>query len=476
MLTKLRNLRHSTALLSWANLALGIGSSIILLPLLIAKLSVAQLAVYYLLQMLFGLGGLVDFGFGDSVARAAAYFGAGMQGVPREAREFKKANEGPPLEPNVASLLRLKTTSSRMFTGLGLLAMLFGGGVGVLLFRNAMALAGNGNDLWAAFGLTLVAVFLGFKVTSYASMANGLLMVRDSIKISLWWNVARFALAAGGLLAGWGVAGTAFATMVANFGIYLSQRRQVLRWFGGVLRPPSHFDHSLVKNLWPATWRSGGTSLGAYLINYSSGWVVAQIPNAALIASFLLTSRILIIISRFAETPLNVKIPLLTKLRAHGDRDAFVHLAFHRISLALFIMIGGIVSLHFMGPWLIGFLHRDTKLIRGPLYWIIAGTILLETHHVLHTRLYITTNHVPFFWPAVVSGVAIVGLGAATVKTYGIFGPVCAQMVIQLLLNNWYPVFLNLRNLNVNFINYVRYLVSAFLPAGIDAVGHGRAQ
>lgn len=463
MLFRIKLLRKSLSILSWSNLAFGVGSTIILLPLLVTRLSAAELAVYYLFQMLFSLGGLVDFGFGETVARATTYFLSGRKDIPKEARGFIGATEGDISGPNIDGLLRLRATSSQLYTVLGLIAVLFGGSLGVWLFWTAITLAGEGWDLWLGFGVTLLAVFFGFKIASYSSMAYGLQLVRESIEIGLRWNIVRLILAMGGLLAGWGVAGMAFSMLVGNLGTYWSQRRQVMRWSNGALCQTCKFDPSLLRGLWPATWRAGGTGVGAYLINYSSGLIIAQIPDAALVASFLMTSRMLMIVRRFSDIPLDVKIPLLIAYRAQGNRAMFLMVAFQRIAMVLILFCIGVVALDLFGPWLLSAINTKASMASGVLYWIMALSLLLEVHHSMHIKIYVTTNHVPFLWPTILSGIAIVLLGAISIAKYGIYGPVCAQALVQICFNNWFPVWLNFRDLEISPSHLMRRMKKLYV-------------
>src|SRR6185369_1094268 len=77
----LKALRSSTVAWSWLFNGLRLGSGLILLPLVLNKLSTADLGMYYVLLGLAGFAPLLDFGFGPSIARFINYAMAGAESI-----------------------------------------------------------------------------------------------------------------------------------------------------------------------------------------------------------------------------------------------------------------------------------------------------------------------------------------------------------------------------------------------------------
>lgn len=71
----------------------------------------------------------------------------------------------------------------------------------------------------------------------------------------------------------------------------------------------------------------------------------------------------------------------------------------------------------------------------------------LELNHGNHAQLYLTNNHHPFLLPSVISGILILILSYFLINDFGIIGLLISQGFVQLGFNNWYPIYLNIKDL-----------------------------
>jgi hypothetical protein len=78
----------------------------------------------------------------------------------------------------------------------------------------------------------------------------------------------------------------------------------------------------------------------------------------------------------------------------------------------------------------------------------------LELHHASHAQIYMGTNHVPFLLPSIITGLLILCGGYLVVPRYGVMGLIMVQAISHLLINNWYPVYLNLKLLDWKLDKY----------------------
>ena len=85
----------------------------------------------------------------------------------------------------------------------------------------------------------------------------------------------------------------------------------------------------------------------------------------------------------------------------------------------------------------------------------MAFGLLLEMHHGIHANIYVSTNHIPFLWPGLISGILIIILSLAVMDSFGLLGIILVQFIVQLSFNNWFPVYLNLKLMNWGFIEYL---------------------
>ena len=193
---------------------------------------------------------------------------------------------------------------------------------------------------------------------------------------------------------------------------------------------------------------------GSHFINNGTALVVAQLSDTSLIASYLLTVRILVIIRSLSISQFNANYPSLINLVVSKN--------FYKVKKSLSLIIRNAIlvlcitlfTIFLSGNDLINFFSKDIRIIDDYLFIIMSIGIVLEAHHGFHANIYLSTNHVPFLWPGLISGLLIILISFILVHSYGLLGIVLTQFFIQLSFNNWFPVYLNLKLLKWNFSEY----------------------
>ena len=210
----------------------------------------------------------------------------------------------------------------------------------------------------------------------------------------------------------------------------------------------------IFNQIWPSTWRYGLMLFGSHFINNGTALVVAQLSDTSLIASYLLTVRILVIIRSLSISQFNANYPSLINLVVSKN--------FYKVKKSLSLIIRNAIlvlcitlfTIFLSGNDLINFFSKDIRIIDDYLFIIMSIGIVLEAHHGFHANIYLSTNHVPFLWPGLISGLLIILISFILVHSYGLLGIVLTQFFIQLSFNNWFPVYLNLKLLKWNFSEY----------------------
>lgn len=239
-------------------------------------------------------------------------------------------------------------------------------------------------------------------------------------------------------------------------------RRFVMAWFKGkkvTFTNKLFFDKDIFNSLWGATWRLGLLFWGTYAIQSGLSIVISQLDDAVVMASFLFTMRIVSFVVTIARAPFYTHMPTIYSLAAIKDyitlkkrTSEYIFLGF----LVMFVAFGGI---EFAGNWSLSLIGIETRFLPALILGLIVITEVLDIHSSFHASIYTSTNHIPFLWPALISGALIVGLGFYILPIYGILGIVLVKFVIQLGFNNWYGPYLSLKLLNWPFVKYVRDLI-----------------
>ncbi len=79
------------------------------------------------------------------------------------------------------------------------------------------------------------------------------------------------------------------------------------------------FDKELFSIVWESAWKSGITTIIANVVKHISAILVSQLFTPAISASFLFTKRIFDILERFTMTTFQARIPAIAQLRGRGD-------------------------------------------------------------------------------------------------------------------------------------------------------------
>lgn len=213
-------------------------------------------------------------------------------------------------------------------------------------------------------------------------------------------------------------------------------------------------DFLIIRELSPTSFKWGGMQLGGYFINYSSNIAVAQLKNPEIIASFLLTSRIINFIRTFSATPLISHMPNIFELFSKNKLFLIKDLLYEkiRISLFLFVLINLALIIVLLGVDFFNLLNplSSYSII---LFLFIMG--LLELQHGLHAQIHMGSNEIPFLIPSLVSA-ALILLGHNFIDNLTIIDIISVQFFVQLSCNNWHPIYMNMKLLKFNISSYLK--------------------
>ena len=214
------------------------------------------------------------------------------------------------------------------------------------------------------------------------------------------------------------------------------------------------FDRDIFRSLWSQTWRLAGIFWGNYMVEYGNSFLMAQVQDAKLMASYLFTTNIMAWITGFSRTPFYANVPTIYKLGAEKNFKALRMHATHYMFMGFVIIISAYLLIGLAGNPLLNFLdnhnilNTDTRFVGIFLFAIMALSQILEMHATFHSGIYTSTNHIPFLIPSVVSGLVIVVTGYFILPVYGLIGLIMTRFLVQLSFNNWYAVSLSLKLLN----------------------------
>lgn len=433
-LTRLR--QHSALGVGIVAQFLQYGSGLILLPLIVTRLSAAEVGIWYIFITLQGLAALADFGFQPTFARA---FASAYAGAAQIMRSGHAATAGAPNLSLVKDLVRL---CRRFYGALSIVVVVALLLIGVFylptLIRREAASAGQVQSAWAVLSA-------GTALTIYFAWNTGFLLGAGRVSSAYWAQIASRAgfVVIGGLalIGGWGLLGLAVGNLVA-----VLAARLILQWRMAPLLRELHCApvvraskaEALFPALWPNAARMGLVALGAFLITRLNVLVASSFFSLETAASYAITLQLLMAVNSVAQLPISVALPQMVRLRVQQRTKALRSMWMVRQAALLVLFALGATCVAFVAQPLLELVGSTVALLPIPLILLMGLVLLLEANHASCALVITTDNTVPFVGSALFSGlaVAVLSVGAAWAG-WGVAGLILAQGLVQLAYNNW---------------------------------------
>tara|TARA_Y100000816_G_scaffold23547_1_gene15181 strand:+ start:13251 stop:14600 length:1350 start_codon:yes stop_codon:yes gene_type:complete len=198
--------------------------------------------------------------------------------------------------------------------------------------------------------------------------------------------------------------------------------------------------------------RIGAMTFGSFLILNSGPIIISNYSDPKLVSAFFLSTKIFLVLKTICQVPILSVVPKFGNFRANNELNKLVYLFSKRSRLSISLFILSFISLLFFSKNISLFGLESDLIIPFNLLFIMGVIYLLELNHGNHAQLYLSKNHQPFLIPSIISGFLILLLSLPAANFYGILGLLIVQGFIQLSFNNWYPIYLNIKDLKTSKI------------------------
>jgi len=460
----LRTALNSPTLMSWASHVVKFGSALFLLPIILLNFSEADVALWLLFSTILGLARLADTGFGTTLVRAVSYFYSGVNKLPQSIIELKDITPLEGSSPNYDNLLSLMRSITIIYAFICVLAVVVLQFVGMPIATNVMEMSSDPSRSVYAYYVLIFSAATYLISGKWIAFIRGIDQVATISRAEALLNTLKIGLMCLMVVSGYKILAIMLVEALNSVATYLFSRRIAAKWFSNskvlLSSRSAAISWDLVRQMWPATWRFGVVSYGSYLITYGNGIVVSQLDDPSLIASFLLTQRLVYFIRQVSQTPFYSNLPRIIQMVARSESEALKGYCVSRITFGLAFQLVSLVCLIIFGNAALSYLEIDVKLVDPWILFIMTVYMTLELHSAFHTQIYMTTNQIPFVWPVVISGTTIVTISLAVVGNFQLLGVVLVQLLIQASFLHWYPVYLTLKMLDWPLNTYAYGLVT----------------
>ncbi|MDA7641988.1 hypothetical protein N8720_04105 [Candidatus Marinimicrobia bacterium] len=434
-----------------------VGIGIAVLPLIIFKFDSYEVSLWLYLTTLLSFISLASFGFGQSTVRSINYFLSGYNVIPQSINQFNIKSEKlkHSIKINKDGIGDILFLTARVYNFLSIFAIFLISTLGTIVSWNIMSLGNHLFENWVSFGLVGIIAVLRIRFSRSVSIIEGFNFVAKIRSLESLFGLSKIILFTVLILLDFRIVHLLLVELFLQFFINLYSNRiikSILLKDGIILS--KIFNLEMFNQIWPSTWRYGLMLFGSHFINNGTVLVVAQLSDTLIISSYLLTVRILTIIRALSISQFNANYPSLIKLVVSKNFFIVKKTITPIIQNAMLALTICLVAIFFIGNDVLNFLSKDINIIDNYLFIIMSLGLLLEAHHGFHANIYLSTNHVPFLWPGLLSGIFIILVSLILIEPLGILGVVLSQFFIQLAFNNWFPVYLNIRLLKWNFSDY----------------------
>lgn len=453
---------NNATLMSWSAYFVQFGSGLLVLPLILTKYDQTDQAFWFLIGTIRGFAYLAETGLGFIIIRAVSYFFSGMKKLPKNLQEFDATDNDQNQPPNFVGLSNLLSTIKVIYIFLSTIVLILVSTLGIATVRNLFDIAGNPPHLWWSYIFVALSTVLYMETIKWQNYMNGLNFVAKVYRFGTFTGILRITVFSVMLFMDLGIEYLSFYILLDTVWTWMYYRWFVNNWLKKNYKKCGEvkFFKDIFLSIWPITWKTGITQWGEYFLSNGTSILAAQMQNVGLMTSFLFTKRVFELVRRTSEAPFYTHIPIIYRLMAVKDYSQLRKKASVYIFFSMVLLIGTTLILGLFGNHILGFVGIDTTFIPTVLFIVFTTTLLIEVHAGFHANIYMSTNHIPYMFPMLISGGVLMGVGYFILEPYGLLGLLLAHQVIWLVFMGWYQVRISLNLLtwkpSVYFVDVFR--------------------
>lgn len=415
------------------------GAALLVLPLLLRKLSSAELGVWYVFMTISALVSMLDMGFTPTLARNVSYVMGGAKRLQKNGYEVVEQTG----DVDYGLVKAIVAVSRRIFFWIAAAALILLALPGSAYILHVAHEQVDQRAVLLAWGVFVFATVINLFYKYYTPLLQGRGLFSGFYKSSTLASLGFVVVSAVLLQAGLGLLAVALGYLVsALLGRWLSWHYFYDALFKVQLEqaPAAAVGSAeIFSSMWHNAWRLGLGVIGAFLILRANTLLASIYLGLATTATYALTLQVFSVLQSVSTVVFNVQLPKLAQYRVTNQRKALMQTMELGLGCALGLFTFGTLLLLWLGTPLIRVIGGKTELLSEPLLAWTGLMILLELSHSLAAGVIITGNHVPFVKPALLSGGVIV-LSSWLGLKYGGFSVawlIGVQFIVQLAYNNW---------------------------------------
>jgi hypothetical protein len=454
---------HSSIVNSWLSNIVLLFSSLIAIPVVITKLNVEEINVWFLFSSIVSLGQGVLFGFNVTFTRFIAYSYSGVR--INEFREIKDKTDSKYLETfDQIELSRIYFLMKRIYAFLSFIFFIILMLIGIFVLNKPIESLTTQNNGWIAWSIVVISTTITLIFGYYRVFLLGINKVALVQRIVGLVNIIGLIFILGVLFQYPTLVSIVFVYQLVALSttvtIILFARKELKSL--GIQKQMIGLDKSLFTIVWKSAWKSGITSLLANIVKHISAIIISQLFAPAQSASFLFTKKLFDVIERFTMISFQARIPVIARLRGRGD----FHSLIPYLRQTQYISFGVFIICYFMlllfGETLLILIKGNVQLGSVSLFILFSFATFLGRWGGMNLAIANQANHVVEHLNAILGSTVFFIVIYLFYDNLGINVFPFAQImgfffVLFLFIKNVYPT------LNTTFISYEKKVMFPFL-------------
>ncbi|MDX1951809.1 MAG: hypothetical protein SFY81_06470 [Verrucomicrobiota bacterium] len=438
---------------SWLYNGLRLASGLLLLPLLYRFLPANDFGMHYVFFTYSYLVWIVDGAFSVTIGRMASYAMSGAKTL----QGLGMAEVAAGGEPNYPLLYQLLKTTRQIYFLMSLAVLILLGTLGTQQVSLSVMETSDPVKTWSAWWLLLLATPLDLHSASYNVFLRGMNRVLIAAKISTVVYGMRLVLSCVLLLAGEGLKSVPIATLITSV-LQFVLNRYYCREALPLQKISDGQEKSLLKVVWPTSWRVGLQLFSTYFLNVSLISIVSRYFGLEAAGQYGLSVQILIGIAQGVSAVWTaVKWPLVGQYRARNDLASMRRVLWPRFWLQTGTMVFSLGFAIVLGPVLLEWINPNKKMLPGEWLFLLGCFSLLDLNFSFWTVLLSLENRIPSLWPTVITNLCsfVLALLFVEFSQWGLLSIILAPLISGSLFNYWYFTWRGARSLGTTWFEFL---------------------
>ena len=448
---------------NYAATFLKIGSSILLMPIILHKMSPESVGIWNIFLTISFFLSLVDFGFNVSFTRNITYIFSGVKELKITGHGLvnKQLNQEPDFGLLKGLIKAMRSFYLKLAIGIFLLLISLGTYYISYLLKNYH---GDHRVIYISWTLFIVVNTYNLYTLYYETLLLGKGLIKASKQLIILGQGTYLIVASVLILCGVDL----LSIIIGQFCSVVLVRILSYRLFftkqmlAHLKQAAANNSAAILKTIMPNAIKMGLTSLGGFLVQRSTVLIGSIFLSLEQIGSYGVSLQVINVIAGLAVIYQATYLPKINQLRVAGDTYSLksLHIKSKFIFIGTFIL--GCAGIYFVGPWALAFLHSKTILVAPNVLMIMFLVAFIENNIIIASNMILSKNEVPFYKASLVSGALIV-LGLIIMFNYsnlGIANLVLVPLIVDLLYQGWKWPLVVVLDLKISLKDYYLFFMS----------------